>query len=72
MNGRMLGDKIAETRQQQTLHERRMRVNGQGARQLAVFNIQDFLIQGIEGAAERPLHSLAFRRERNTPVETLE
>ncbi|MNV98910.1 hypothetical protein D3C71_1942190 [compost metagenome] len=49
MNGRMQSNKIADAGYQQTLDQRGVRINGQAARQLAVFDIQDFLCQGIEG-----------------------
>ncbi|MNE98748.1 hypothetical protein D3C80_1973130 [compost metagenome] len=51
MNGGVLGNKIADPRYQQALHDGRVRINSQVARQLTVFNIKNFLIQRIEGAA---------------------
>ena len=42
VNGGVLGDKVADARQQQALHQRGVRIEGQCPRQLAILDVQNF------------------------------
>lgn len=72
VNGGVLGDKVADARQQQALHQRGVRIEGQRPRQLAILDVQNFLVQRVEGAVQRPLHALALRRQGNSAMKALE